>query len=191
MNTKGAYGYRINSTDKITYNELSSHPSHLGRKILTYIAITPVEQMRKAARNIELVDFYSKPLRELIEKYKEYSDEDARDNENDDWYSLLYKSQGNCQEYHHGLKHMIDCQFFLMDSLVCEWAFIINLDEEVFEAYRGINKDTNAPGRYASRKTWPHSEYSGVRLFDEIDLKEIRLGAIGSSVKRLEQNSRK
>ena len=38
---------------------------------------------------------------------------------------------------------------FLVDSLFCEYAYIVNLDENVLEFYVGFNKDPNAKGRYA------------------------------------------
>lgn len=39
---------------------------------------------------------------------------------------------------------MIDDSEFLNDSLFCEWTYIINLDNEQFEVYRGFNKDPSA-----------------------------------------------
>ena len=61
---------------------------------------------------------------------------------------------------------------FLYDSLFCEYAYIINLDERVLEIYRGFNKDPNANGRYAKFKDEEDSVYYGVVLIQTISLEE-------------------
>jgi hypothetical protein len=45
--------------------------------------------------------------------------------------------------------HMIDSHLFLMDSLFCEWGYIIDLDSMLLRVYKGFNKaydpDTTLP----------------------------------------------
>lgn len=69
----------------------------------------------------------------------------------EDWYCLLRNTQGDLRHYHKGIEHMIDSQEFLADSLFCEWAYIMNLDDQQFEVYRGFNKNPNARGRMLKR----------------------------------------
>lgn len=64
-----------------------------------------------------------------------------------------------------------DYNNFIFDSLFCEYAYIINLDENILEFYRGFNKDSNADGRYAYKIG--ENGYCGVRLVMEIPLQEI------------------
>jgi hypothetical protein len=52
-----------------------------------------------------------------------------------------------------GFRYMIDRHELLADSNTCEWAYIINIDDECLEIYKGPNLDPNALGRYASLKT--------------------------------------
>lgn len=68
---------------------------------------------------------------------------------------------------------------FLKDSLFCEWAYIINLDTNCLEIYRGFNKDANGNGRYAQYTISSDEEepYYGVVLLMEIPIDEIKLGA--------------
>jgi hypothetical protein len=81
--------------------------------------------------------------------------------------------QGNLGEY-------LDCGFmpenngFMFDSLFCEWAYVINLDTEKLEVYRGFNTVEGNAGRYASHlENAPfhrEAKYYGVALIIEIPL---------------------
>lgn len=60
---------------------------------------------------------------------------------------------------------------FLFDSLFCEYAYIINLDEGVLEFYIGFNKNPEADGRYAHKIG--ERGYCGVRLAKTMKLEDI------------------
>lgn len=55
---------------------------------------------------------------------------------------------------------------FAGDSLFCEWAYVIDLDKNTFEAFRGFNKSKlDASERFASApKDKPDSEYEPVKF---------------------------
>ena len=65
---------------------------------------------------------------------------------------------------------------FLENSLFCEYAYIINLDDNVLEFYVGFNEDPNANGRYASLNKKDgldeFANYYGVVLKKTFPLKE-------------------
>lgn len=65
-----------------------------------------------------------------------------------------------------------DVHRFLIDSLFCEFAYIINLDSNKLEVYVGFNLNPNAPGRYAKYTLYKNDEkiYYGVALIKEFDL---------------------
>jgi|CXWL01.1.fsa_nt_gi hypothetical protein len=191
MGTRGAYGFRNNGQDKVTYNHYDSYPSYLGRNILKYVALTSPEEIRLAAKRIILVDPESKPTPVLIEKYSHYADINVATHNLSDWYCLLRNAQGEIQLYSQGLRHMIDGHEFLRDSLFCEWAYILNTDSEVCEVYRGFNKDWSARGRYASLRRESASEYYGVALLDEIPFDEIKLPTLDKLVQRIEKKDRR
>ena len=72
---------------------------------------------------------------------------------------------------------MIDSSGFLLDSLFCEWAYIVNLDTGKLELYRGFNKKPS-DGRYGNiledKPEWREAEYYGVALIGEIPFEAIR-----------------
>jgi len=142
--------------------------------------------MMRVASGIVLVDGASTPSPELIERYREYADLSFPEKTVDDWYCLLEKAQGDLSLYHRGLKHMIDDHEFLQDSFYCEWAYIVNLDTGKFEAYRGFNKDTSAPGRYASKEVHDSPGYKGVVLVKEVPLLNITESRVDDLIKELE-----
>jgi hypothetical protein len=191
MGTRGAYGFRIDRKDKLTYNHFDSYPEILGRKMLEYIVATPLDMMREVASSIIMVDEHSKPDPELIKKYRKYSDLSVSEHRYDSWYCLLRNSQGDLFPYNNNLRHMIDYNNFPYDSLFCEWAYIINIDTKLFEIYRGFNKNPSAPGRYAKRKIRDNNNYRGVALITEIPLPEITAEAIDGLVKKLDELGKK
>ena len=80
-------------------------------------------------------------------------------------------------------KHTFNTEFldehrFLLDSLFCEFAYIINLDTNKFEVYVGFNKNPNAAGRYAKYTLYKDYEnvYYGVKLVKEIELIDLFAG---------------
>jgi hypothetical protein len=155
MGTRGAYGFLIDGQEKVTYNHFDSYPEGLGIKILE--TIQPycqnedgLEQMRAVARGIKLVA-------------------DTEEN-----YERLYKFQGKLGLVLTGaVTQMINNASFLHDSLFCEWAYIVNLDENLLEVYRGFTTSPKAAGRYAARHAGYKTEYYGVRLIHTYPLLEL------------------
>jgi len=187
MGTRGAYGYRLDGRDKVTYNHYDSYPIGLGLQILTYTLFNELETMRAVARRIELVDAESQPSPELVNRYRHYLDTRGGVSETPTWYWLLRETQGDLQPYHCDLRHMIDSQAFLYDSLFCEWAYVINLDNEQFEVYRGFNQDPSRSGRYASQRSGRDNPYYGVVLIREFPFAEFSRGTIDDMVKEMER----
>lgn len=93
---------------------------------------------------------------------------------------------------------------FLIDSLFCEWAYIINLDSGKLEIYHGFNHDPDALGRYASQNIprnwsgishmvvvgpngeaepvdWKPKTYYGVALAQEVPLSDINRYKVSDS----------
>ena len=141
---------------------------------MNYIAHTDLDAMRNVAWHIRMVKRESIPSPELIERYKKYSDLTISPNTCKDWHCLLFKTRGVLESYHKGLEHMIDSSGFLADSLLCEWAYIINLDTNYLEVYRGLNKNQFAKGRYSGRSVRHSRGYFGVRLIAEVPFNSIK-----------------
>lgn len=149
MGTRGAYGFIIDGTTKVSYNHSDSYPEWLGQRVLEALSGHTLEGLKARARAIRLVPDTEKNYWRL------------RDFQGD-MAALL---DGRCQE-------MIDNSEFLADSLFCEWAYLVNLDTEELEVYRGFNENPNAPGRYAALRV-PDSRFYGVALVQTFPLDEL------------------
>ena len=188
MSTNGAWGFIRNGIEKITYNHSDSYPSGLGVTILEFVAKTPIKRMIEAAVEIILVSNEKRPTPEQIEECRKWLDEGVSERRPEDWYCLLRGSQGEPKAYlEDGLRYMIDNHTFLEDSLFCEWAYLINLDTERLEVYKGYNKNPDAPGRYAHKRAKDDSKYWGVVLIDEVPIEFIQKMEVGDFEDRLKK----
>ena len=171
MSTNGAYGFRINGQDKVTYNHGDSYPSGLGTNVIQFIKRNTIEHLKLIALGLRMVDEDSWPSTDELEKFQAFRNENVTSR---GWYQLLRYAQGDFEALENGLDVMIDRADFLSDSLFCEWAYIINLDDAALEIYKGFNKDRSAPGRYAITGHDDDSGYAGVALVKTIPLSEIQ-----------------
>ena len=181
MGTRGAYGFRVDGKDKVTYNHYDSYPYGLGIDILQYISNTPLEKINQVAKKIIMVDSDNKATVKEQKRYMNNADFSVSSKDPKEWYVLLRNTQGNLSVYNEdegNVEHMIDSQSFLLDSLFCEYAYIINVDSGMFEYYEGFNKKAEGAGRYASiEPNKDHrncdSKYYGVTLCKEINLTDL------------------
>lgn len=187
MGTRGAYGFRLNETDYIIYNHWDSYPGGLGQSILDQLLGQDIDQMREAVAKLQPVnDRTDHPTPELIEKYKSYADTNVGNQDLDDWYCLLRRTQGTIIPFlTGGVEHYIDGAGFLLDSLFCEWAYIINLDTEMLEIYSGFHQNPGDPesdGRYAATPdpngSHRNTNYYGVRQIYQVPLVHVLSGAL-------------
>ena len=68
---------------------------------------------------------------------------------------------------------LVDSLEFAADSLFCEWAYVIDFDQNVFEVYKGFNTSGSAVGRFADLPTEPGSEYQPVTLIKSYPLDDL------------------
>ena len=153
MSTRGAFGVRIDGVDKIGYNHCDSYPEGLGRAVLRdarKLRRRRNDYFRVQARRLRLVDQQGPPpTREEIELLGQYVDLGVGGRSTSDWYCLTRLLQGElAATLKAGL--MLDGRAFLDDSLFCEWAYIVNLDEWTFEVYEGFQRNRHERGRYAT-----------------------------------------
>ena len=194
MSTRGTYGFRIDGQDKVTYNHCDSYPSGLGEKIVDFIKSFDDAELIEIAKRIELIDKNSVPNADQISQCVErgFANFDVAGQSDKDWYCLLRHAHGDLTVYQNEPEKvpfvfMIDGQRFLRDSLFCEWAYIINLDDLTLEVYAGFNQNPNESGRYATYKDEEDSEYYGVRLLKAYPLDEIRSLPIDDFIDEIEE----
>lgn len=172
MGTRGAFGIHRNGKTKATYNHYDSYPSGLGEDIVRSISQANVEKLNETFDNIILVSSDSKPTQEQIDECISYWDSGVSTGSTKEWYSLLREAQGDLDAYvANGLKYMIDRQDFLKDSLFCEWAYIIDLDSNVLEIYKGFQTESDL-NRYYD-KSLESEEYKNCKLISSIELNDL------------------
>ncbi len=152
MGTRGAFGVIIGETEKIGYNQYDSYPGGLGLENLQVLRKADMEQFRRLAEAAQVVDESRKPTEEEVLALREFTNVKVADQSLDDWYCLT-------RETHGSIAFMLDCGFILdnhefpLDSLFCEWAYIVDLDRNVFEVYEGFQESRPTTGRWAGRPT--------------------------------------
>jgi hypothetical protein len=150
MGTRGCYGFRKNGIDKLTYNHYDSYPSYLGKIMVTFCKETSLDEMNAICDRLIMVDEGGKPTPEQIEECKKYYDGSVSGGTPEEWYCLLIEAQGVPNEYKHGLRYMTDAKEFIKDSLWCEYAYIINLDTNSLEFWKGYQKTPDHLNRYGT-----------------------------------------
>lgn len=177
MGTRGAMGVRIDGVDKIAYNHFDSYPSGLGDSILADVnelmRDPGLDGMRRLARDLRVVDESTEATAAEQARFSRFMDSGVGSKSPADWYVLLRELQGEFKDtLQAGV--MIDGHTFLTDSLFCEWAYIVNLDESTFEVYRGFQKNTHKLGRYCDMPVAErNSDYHPVALVGTFPLKKI------------------
>lgn len=174
MGTRGAIGFRVNNEDKVQYNHFDSYPSYLGLEILNYIQGTNLHALKATAERIILVDEEQVPTPDQIAACQPWTNLEVSDHSVTDWYCLLRDAQGGLSAFSEGLQYMMDYKGFLNNSLFCEYAYIINVDEQVLEYYCGFNKKPRIrKGRYAAVRSESNDDYYGVVLLKKYPLESL------------------
>lgn len=175
MSTRGAYGFVKNKEMKITYNHYDSYLEGLGLSVIKFIANTTDAELNKIFDKIIMVNEDSIPTQEQIKECEKVTNLNVSSKSVNDWYCLLRNAQGNLEEYKNDLRYMIDNKEFMGDSLFCEFAYILNLDDKRLEIYKGFNKDKETDNDYTQfRVTKDNYEYVEVEIFDSISFDNIR-----------------
>ena len=190
MSTRGTYGFRKNGIDKLTYNHSDSYPDWLGDSIARFCAETSVEDMNAIYDAIELVKEESTPTPEQVERCVEagYFDDAVGKRSELDWYCLLRGLMGDLDEYAEiakagGTIYMIDDGNFILDSLFCEYGYVIDLDDEVLEFWKGFQKKPDPDNRYGMEPD--ERGYYPCRLVLKFPLSEISTANVQEIVRKM------
>ena len=153
MGTRGIYGFRKNGIDKLTYNHFDSYPDYLGATMAEFCADTPIDELNALYDRIELVNECEKPTEEQINACRAFANVSVGTRRMDDWYCLLRELQGEPEKWKEidGTIYMIDNHNFILDSLFCEYGYIINLDTNELEFWEGYQKKPNSRNRYGKQ----------------------------------------
>jgi hypothetical protein len=154
MGTRGAFGVIIGEKEKIGYNQFDSYPSGKGIENLRWLREAKLGDVRRAAAVCNLVDDSTPPTPADVEWLKSVTDLAVSNQSTDDWYCLTRETHGD-------IEAMLSCGYihdfheFPLESLFCEWAYIVDLDANVFEVYEGFQQKKHREGRFADRAKKP------------------------------------
>lgn len=134
MSTRGVIGFRKNGKDKLSYEHYDSYPSSLGEDVLKVCKMTSVEAFHKAYDRIKFV---------------------TRETLTPEVKQLLMETSDMFKAYVDGespLTFMVNNNDFIKSSLFCEWGYIVNLDNNTLEIWKGMQKRPTANNRYGQDK---------------------------------------
>lgn len=157
MGTRGFVGVVVGGEVKIGYNHFDSYPEELGKN--TYRAVQrwqdggggEIEHRLGQARALKVVDTGTPPTAEQRDELAKFADLSVGDRSLTDWYCLLRNTQGD-------IDAILDCGYledagdFPLDSLFCEWGYLVDFDQRRFEVYEGFRKEPPARGRWAHQR---------------------------------------
>jgi hypothetical protein len=153
MGTRGAFGVIIGEREKIGYNQYDSYPSGKGLEALHFLRGADLGFLRTQAEKLRVVGRDdSKPTPEDVAALKPWTDLGVSEQSVDDWYCLTRGSHGDFKEMLE-CGYVLDSSDFPLDSVFCEWGYIVDLDQNRFEVYKGFTNGRPTSGRWAGRPT--------------------------------------
>ncbi len=181
MGTRGLIGFVINGEVKTAYNHFDSYPEGLGLDALKYAKNMNLSISKMAAEALIAVDDSVAPTEEQMDRLAEYYDPSVGGpSVEEDWYRLLRHTQGDIGATLTA-GYYIDAADFALDSLFCEWGYVLNFDTNELEVYEGFNQGS-AVGIWADKSG--KREYTPITLIksfsldnlpeDEVFLKEVK-----------------
>lgn len=149
MGTRGSLGFIAEGNAKFTYNHYDSYPDGLGLDVLRWLRETVANdgetESRVQVTLMSPVEEDASPTPGELEFFSEFHD--PRVSRGDDWYALLRDTQGNPAKILRA-RYYVDASEFPLDSLFCEFAYVVDFDARVLEAYEGFQRTSPTRGRW-------------------------------------------
>lgn len=165
MSTRGLWGIRKDGQDLLTYNHANSYPEWLGERICSFVKTMSDNDMEKLVLMLKPVSENTPAISEDIQLCKQLkiTDFTIGDRKETDYYCLLRKTQGNIEFYEELVKNppsfmqgkmlpFIQNSTFILDSLYCEYAYILNLDKRCLEFWVGFQTKPDPKNRYGTEE---------------------------------------
>lgn len=158
MSTGGSIGIILKGEYKGLLNYSDSYPGGLGEDVVAFVkklnkTKTGWARLKRNFAKVIAVDRDTPPTSEQIERYEGYADLSVNTGLLSDWYCLLRKIQGVGMliEILKGkLGHAVFLNDFIKDSLMCEYAYVINLDNMTIEFYGGFQTKPQEGNRFGT-----------------------------------------
>jgi len=180
MGTRGFVGFNAEGRETITYNHWDSYPEGLGVAVLHFLRTMDAEdeiRYRDAAIRIKHVSNDVPPTRDEIVELIKYSNLSVSEQDASDWYCLLRETHGKPRQIL-GCGYAEHAPEFPLDSLFCEWGYLIDFDARKLEVYQGFQTRPPTSGRWAGQTRPPRYEgdsggYHAVELVATYDFDDL------------------
>lgn len=165
MGTRNLTMVVLNKETKVAqYGQWDGYPAGQGKTILEFLRSADMEKFRKAIEETRFAtqDEIDK-LNKDIEKTGNFPAEFSRDAGGKILDMILSK----------GVRLLVNKEGFAKDSLFCEWAYVVNLDDNILEVYKGFNKQSLKEGERFFPVDTPNAEYHPVRFVGSVSLTDL------------------
>lgn len=171
MSTRGVYGFYKNNTSKLTYNHYDSYPSCLGNNVLNFIKNMSVSELNSIYDNITLVQGDDTPNESQSVQLKKLGYSTIYHGKELTWHEIIGSTAGDFSYLKDDFPFMIDSNDFITKSLHCEWGYIVNLNDNTLEIYKGFQKESDA-NRYKIKNP-SSSGYYHCKLIKKLSFEEL------------------
>lgn len=152
MGTRGFVGFVVDGVEKLAYNHWDSYPSGVGLDTLSWLREVVAESeglQRELAKALSTVPD-RQPTGEELRALSEFLDTSVG-GPDDAWYQLLRGTQGKAGAILRA-GYYEDAGDFPLDSLWCEWGYLIDFDTRVLEVYKGFRQTPPTEGRWVGKR---------------------------------------
>lgn len=141
MSTRGLYGWKKDGVEKVTYNHSDSYPSWLGTQIMSFCAEMTNQQLEHLFDHTVMISEKEKDPAQINSVRLFAKARGIDPDASQEAYEILHFMQGNFEEYRKLAENeldfpMIDSKDFFSDKLFCEWAYVIDLDNNCLDVYK-------------------------------------------------------
>jgi hypothetical protein len=158
MGTRGLIGFAVGGEVKLAYNHWDSYPDGLGVKVLSFVRQLvkdgAVDDAAQRVRDLKVVTDETPVTPADVQALKRWANTTVggpTETGAPSWYQLLRETQGDPDAILTA-GYLEDSSEFALDSLFCEWGYVINFDDKVLEVYRGFQQKPPTAGRWAGQE---------------------------------------
>ena len=136
MSTSCIYGFYKNGVLKVDYNNSDSYPRGFGKSVVGFIRENSLEELQELYEKIVVVPRKESPSEEQLKELKKNNMYlDFSTDEGFNWEIISLCNDKFLEYYQKGVYFMPDfTEWFYAGQ---EWVYLINLDDNVFEIYKG------------------------------------------------------
>jgi len=186
MGCRGVYGFVSKGEMKVTYNHSDSMLGALGERVVEFCRHMQKEQLwddlKRRLKDVALVQESDKVSADVLglRKYATLAKTAKKESSDVTWYNLLRPYQGGEMLWKISkgeVSHMIDSANFPQNSLFCEYAYIIDLDNMTLDIFIGQQREASEGNPFGvAHETFGGTNYYPCRMVASYYLDKLPLG---------------